>query len=232
VRDWQAVVRENLRDLELDPASQQDVITELSGHLEDVYRQFLAEGLCEAEAFRRSVEEVTDWPGLARQIKRAKREEEVMNTRTKQLWLPGFVSLGSAMIVWAILETTALHGNGGLLTSITNQLSSDPMDQLALAIYLPWVILLPCCGAAGAYLSQRGGGSRLARMTSGLLPSIVLVGLFILILPLEFLYCHTPFVIHHPFYVLARALSWVSIPTVALLLGAMPFLRGSKLQAS
>jgi hypothetical protein len=231
MRDWPAVVRENLRGLRLDPVRQQDVIAELAAHLEDIYRQFLAEGLCEAEAFRCSVETVTDWPSLARQIQRAKREEDVMNTRTKQLWFPGFVSLASAMIVWAILETTALRGNGGLLTSITNQLSSDPTDQLALAIYLPWVILLPCCGAAGAYLSQRGGGSRLARMASGLLPSIVLVGLFILILPLEFLYCHTPFVIHHPFYVLGRALSWVTIPTVALLLGAVPFLRTSELRA-
>lgn len=232
MRDWQTLVRENLLDLRLDPARQQEIVAELAGHLEDLYQEFLAQGLCNSEALRRSVEEVTDWPDLARQIQRAKREEELMNTRTKQLWFPGFVSLASAMIVWAMLETMALQNHGSLLTSITNQLSSDPMDRLALAIYLPWVILLPCSGAAGAYLSRRAGGSRLARMASGLLPSIVLILLFILILPLEFFYCHTPFVIHHPFYVLARALGWITIPSLALVLGAMPFLRTSKPQVS
>ena len=89
MRDWQAVIRKNLRGLRLDPACQQDIVAELAAHLEDVCREFRAEGRSEAEAFRCSLEEVTDWHRLAARIQRAKREEEVMNTRTKQLWLPG-----------------------------------------------------------------------------------------------------------------------------------------------
>ncbi len=229
--DWNALVRERLGGLGLDPAQQEQIVTELASHLQDRYEELYARGLCESEAMQRSLLQVANWHRLARQIQHAKREEEIMNTRTKQLWFPGFVSLASAMVVWAILETMALQTHDGLLTSITNHLSSDPVDRTALAIYLPWVVLLPCSGAAGAYLSRRAGGSRLARLASGLLPSIMLIVLFALILPLEFLYGHTPFVIHHPFLFLGKALGSTVIPSVALLLGAAPFLRTSSPQA-
>jgi hypothetical protein len=230
--DWNTLVREQLGGLGLNPAEQEQIVSELANHLQDVYEEGCAHGLCESGAMKRSLEDVDDWRRLARRINRAKRGEEVMNTSTTRFWFPGFVSLASAMVVWAILELMALQTHGGMLTAITNHLSSDPVDQVALAIYPPWVVLLPCCGAAGAYLSRRAGGSRPARVASGMLPSIVLVALAAMILPLEFLYCHTPFVIHHPFYFLGRALGSTAVPSAALLLGAAPFLRASRPQAS
>ena len=93
-------------------------------------------------------------------------------------------------------------------------------------VLLPWLMMLPLCGAAGACLSRRGGGCLWARLASGLFPSIVLL---ILGSILGLTHMVTP---AQPFWwygSLAFAFGIV-LPGASLLFGAMPFLKARSLQ--
>jgi hypothetical protein len=134
-----------------------------------------------------------------------------MNSRTKHLWLPGLVSLTAAMGSLMVLIEISLQ---------PRWLGRSPLQM----VILPWLILLPLCGGAGAYLSRSGGADRRARMVAGLFPTIVLFILgTILVL--------TRLVIP------ARPQWWngslaivlgIILPSAALLLGTMPFLKHAK----
>jgi len=95
--DWSALVRERLRPLDLPSIETQEVVAELAAHLEEFYDEQIGKGLSESEAQQRALNEIVQWQILARNIQRAKCKEEVMNTRTKHLWLPGLVSLTTAI---------------------------------------------------------------------------------------------------------------------------------------
>ncbi len=209
------MVRERLQGLIVSPQQREQIITELAGHLEDVWQQQLAEGETESEALQRTLERVTDWPQLARRIQRAKREEEMMNYRTRTFWLPGLVSLTAAMGWLMILEMTALW-----------------IHEMAFPVYVPWLLFLPFCGAAGAYLSRRCGGQRLTSLAAGLFPSIVVLALFCLILPLAIFHERNAFVIHHPLHFAFGALSCTAVCGLALLLGVIPFLKTQQVRQS
>src|ERR1700693_5896582 len=96
--DWNALVRERLDLTNLSPEEQKQIVSELASHLDDLFEEYRAHGLSESEAVTRAIHEVTDWRGLAQNIQRAKQEES-MNPRTKQLWLPGLVNLTIAMVL-------------------------------------------------------------------------------------------------------------------------------------
>ena len=87
-----------------------------------------------------------------------------MNDRTKHLWLPGLVSLTLAMILLAPLIAISMQ---------PRFLGRSPLEM----VLLPWLAVLPLCGASGAYLSRRSGGSPRARLIAGLFPTIALLTL-------------------------------------------------------
>ncbi len=218
MHEWSALVREHLGGLNLTAAQQEEIVAELAGHLEDLYEEGRAQGLCESEAIERALDEVADWRRLARKICRAKHEEGNVNNRTKYLWLPGLVSLTAASVFGMILTRVSLQPHIIWLRS-----------GKTLMIYPVWIVAQPLFGAIGAYLSRRGGGERLARLAAGLFPSIALLALI----------CGTTLahtIIHAPrdlgsfdLVSFARAIFfWVVLPAVALLLGALPFLKASK----
>jgi hypothetical protein len=95
--DWSKLVRERLNLADLPLAQQDETIAELASHLDDLYAH-RERGLDESEATQRAIQEVPDWRSLARHIQRAKQEES-MNHRTKQLWLPGLINLTIALCV-------------------------------------------------------------------------------------------------------------------------------------
>ena len=218
--EWKAIVRERLNQLDLGVA-QQEVIAELAGHLEDLYLQFRTQGLSEAEAVRLTLEETANWQELARNIERAKSKEDRMNRRTKTLWLPGLVAFATASISLMVLERFAYLRprlwvkDGGML-----------------AIYFSWWLLLPFCGAAAAYLSRRAGGPRLVCAAASLFPSIMMLAVFCFVLPVSVLIERNRFVMQHPLYFLLSIANWTLIPGLALLLGAVPFLRRAGIQQS
>lgn len=214
--DWKAIVRQKLQPL--DPgASQQEVVSELAGHLEDLYLQFRTRGLSESEAVPLTLQETANWQELARNIERAK--EDGMNRRTKTLWLPGLVAFATASILLMVLERFA-YSRPRLWVK----------DGGMLVIYFSWWLLLPFCGAAGAYLSRRAGGPRLVCAAASLFPALVMLAVFCFVLPVSVLIERNRFVMQHPLYFLLAMASWTLIPGSALLLGAVPFLRRAGIQ--
>ena len=115
-----------------------------------------------------------------------------------------------------------------LLTAIERALPLRPTfwwrDQV-LVIYLCWWILLPLCGAAGACLSRKAGGTRLACIGASLFPAIVVAGIFCFVLPVSIVIEKNTFVMQHPLYFVLAMVNWTMVPGLALILGAWPFLR-------
>jgi hypothetical protein len=212
--DWNALVRERLRPLDLASKESGEIVTELAAHLEDVYEAQIARGLSESEAQQIALNEVVQWRSLARNIQRSKHKEETMNARTKHLWLPGLVSLTAAMVSLMVLILISLQ---------PRFLGRSPLQM----VVLPWILLLPLCGAAGAYLSRRGGAQCWARLIAGLFPPIVL---FIL----------SAILVLTRLVIVARPQWWngsiaialgIVLPSAALLLGTAPFLKPTKAKA-
>jgi hypothetical protein len=208
--DWNAEVRKNLKNLGLTPHVQEEVIAELADHLQDHYEQLRAEGIPESEALERSLEQASGWRQMSRRIRNAKHKEDGMNYRTRALWLPGLTALATASICLMVLQLT------GVQPKIWWK------DGGALVIHLPWLLLLPLCGAAGAYLSLRAGGRRLARLAAGLFPALVMLAVFCVFLPVGILIERNAFIIRHPVYFVLAVLNWTVVPGLALLVGAAP----------
>ncbi len=137
-----------------------------------------------------------------------------MNVRTRTFWVPALVSLTAAM---ACLTISTLCGLEPRFVA---------RGWATYVAYIPWLLSLPLCGAAGAYLSRRGGGERRTCLAAGLFPMIAMASL------VGFLTVFGKFAYAKPQWVyFPMALLFVSIlPGIALLLGTVPFAKGSRLQ--
>ena len=56
--EWQALIRARLAAAHLKPTVEMDVVEELAQHLDDLFAQLCAEGLPEAEARAKSLQEL------------------------------------------------------------------------------------------------------------------------------------------------------------------------------
>jgi hypothetical protein len=206
--DWNALVRDRLRPLDLPAKERQEVVVELAAHLEDLYEEQMRKGLSEPEAHEKVTSEIVRWQELAKDIQRAKLKEGIMNARTKQVWLPGLASLTTSMVFLMILIQISMQ---------PRYLGRSPLQM----VLLPWLALLPLCGAGGAYLSRRGGGYRWARLAAGLFPTIVLFVLGSILVITHLIVPAQP----RLWYGFLAVTLGIVLPTAALLLGALPFLR-------
>ncbi|MGB6876268.1 MAG: hypothetical protein WBD87_09570 [Candidatus Acidiferrales bacterium] len=97
----------------------------------------------------------------------------------------------------------------------------------SLMIYIPWLGVLPFLGAAGAYWSRRTGSGPSLRIAVGIFPAFVFLATFLVWVPICMaIDALPPEKIFLPAFA-GLILSWVVIPGTALLLGVLPFLRGS-----
>ncbi len=137
-----------------------------------------------------------------------------MNTRTRTFWVPAIVSLTAAM---ACLTISTL---GGLEPRFIAR------GWATYVVYIPWLLTLPLCGAAGAYLSRRAGGQRQTCLAAGLFPVIAMTSLvgFLTVIG-KFVYAQPQWV-HFSMAVLFGSI----LPGMALLLGAAPFARVSRVR--
>jgi hypothetical protein len=139
-----------------------------------------------------------------------------LNARIKSFWFPSLVSLTTAMAALAASTFAGLQPQfvaRGLATFV---------------VYVPWLLLLPLCGGAGAYLSRRVGAERRVCLAAGLFPVIVLTGLVgLLTLAGKFVYAKPQFL-----YFSVSVLLGAILPGVALLLGAIPFAKTRPAQAA
>lgn len=209
--DWKFLVRQRMKDLKLAPGEKEAVIVEISSHIEETYASFCKEGLCKSEALQRSIDAV-DWRRLCGKIQSAKRKEVFVNDRTRQFWVPALVSL-------AISE--------GVLLAASIIVGSHPRFLMAgpKMIYLPWLVSLPIAGAAGAYLSRRSGSERKILLAASLFPAAV--GLCFICAGIAITLVTGIRIFANPqWFYASRALeAGVVVPSVALLLGSLPFLR-------
>lgn len=215
--DWKKLVSEKIVASGLRPGLPEDVLVELSGHLEETCEAARARGMSEADAIEFAMQEVEDWRVLGTDIERATSRENVMNNRTRTLWLPSLANFSAA----------------SLLLLVLTQISMQPQNLIRLTsgfagtLYAVWLLGQMPCGALGALLSRRAGGSITARIIASLFPAIVLFGAWAMIIPASAMLQNNAFVLKHPLYYAAGFFVWVVPPGIALLLGALPFLRSS-----
>ena len=207
MREWAEIVRTRIGAIGLAAEREDEIQTELAGHLEDACVEALQRGLTEDDAVAHALEQVPDWTQLAQAIRRADQKEGPMSRDTKTVWLPGMTALAGAA---AVLFATQL---------VPASLWTDPrssvrllMMGLALACYL-------ACGAIGASWSRRAGGSLTARLLAGIFPLALHVAIVI-----------TTMVFGVNFQLGRVALAFIMIPGMALTVGALPFLRDSSVR--
>ena len=162
---------------------------------------------------------------------KTKSEEALMNERTRSVWLPGFVSLTAASLFLFAEEFVLTHDPSFYLTDLSLR-PQHVVSGLPLWLYCAWLLAQILCGALGAFLSRRGGGTRLARIVAGAFPALTMFLLFALIVPVSAFVERNAYVLHHPSVIAVGVMIWAGVPAVALLIGAAPFLRDSQLKTT
>jgi hypothetical protein len=216
MHDWRNLVQERLGAMGVSGTQQSEIVAELASYLEDLYEDQRSQGACESEAIERALDELAAGRRLGRRIRKAK--EEVMNERTRKFWFPALTSMAAACV----------------LVAVTAQLSYKPHiillgSKATMLVYPAWVLGQPLLGALGAYFSRRAGGNRLTRLTAGLFPSIVMLAVICIVALAQGLSLGRGEFGRMDWEMLARAVMGVIvIPSAAMLVGAMPFLRDPK----
>jgi hypothetical protein len=209
--DWQNLVRERLSGLALDAEEKDEVQVELAAHLEEVYEDHRRQGMIEELAAQHAMGQVTDWNALQRHIRNAKKREDLMRNRVRQLWFPGFLTLTLSMGLLPMLLKL------GLQPRIVSWSGPDTV-----LFYVPWLLTLPLFGALGAYISLCAGGSARAILFSGIFPMLSLAACFFVILPFSIVLDRS-IAFHLTLAgLLGLLLSWVVAPGAALLIGVLP----------
>ncbi|MFZ0734164.1 MAG: hypothetical protein WAM79_17725 [Candidatus Sulfotelmatobacter sp.] len=206
--DWKMVVSERLglRNIH------EEAVRELAAHLEESYENCRSRGLTEPNALAETLEELDDRAVLVKAIRRRNSGEDVMNYRTRSLWIPAVASLLGASLAMASLQFAGLRAQ---------LVRTGPVEM---TFYWPWLGILPLCGALGAYLSHRAGASILTRLIAALAPVLWLLAIFIIIEPIDFAVNG----LGQLRYFANDITQWVVVPGLALLIGAAPFLREQK----
>jgi hypothetical protein len=215
--NWNQLVRARLSRLDL-PSSEIDaVVVELATHLEERCTELLLQGISAEDAVERSLEQVSDWNGLAMEIQTAK-TGDFMNFRTRTLWLPGILTLTLSIGFLLILQFSRLQprsaswGNGGPL----------------LLFYVPWLVSLPLFGALGAFLSLRAGGSRRIALLCSVFPGVSQAVCFFVILPVALVFNRNAALHFHSGSLFPQIFGWLILPMTALFVGGLGFLSVSR----
>lgn len=215
--DWQELVREKMASLRLTSPQEEEIAAELASHLEEAYEEQRANGLAEAQAAEHAMGAVGDWGKLKRRVRRAKFEEEFMNDRTKQLWLPGMAAFWATMGCEVALSRI---GDG----AISGGHLFNPHNSTL--FYSVWFLAQLVCGALAAYLSRRAGGTRATRIGATLFTSAVLLTTMVIVITICAVGRATglAFTTLDFTLLIKPVMMVVLIPSGAMLLGALPFL--------
>ena len=164
--DWNQIVRKNLRVLLV---CSPELTEELAGHLEDIYEGFVQEGVPPEAAFHRTVMQIDCRTEIRLTLRIL--QEALMTDFTRKVGLPGLLTFALSMGIAVALDMaqvqpkTILLGNG-------LPFSMPPIT---------WLCLLPFCGAAGALVSRRSGGSWLQCIAACLFPSEIMAAVLLII---------------------------------------------------
>jgi hypothetical protein len=208
----------------LEAKREEEIITELAGHLEDLHEDLVRQGKSEPEALRSALNTAADWDELRREIQLSASEEVIMNYRLgpagkrrfKTLWLPGACTIALSGILLRLLQ----------MPSAPSPHVFWPQHGMPFVFYWQWFVCLPLVGAIGAYWSRNAGGKLLERALAASSPAVAWMCFPGLILPFVLVF---QWIVYHSAPLVPAALfllGWVVLPEAALLLGALPFLRG------
>ena len=213
--DWNNLIRERLGSLNLPSSAQEEVIRELASHMQDIYEGKIAEEVSEAHALELALKQVVHWRSLTKEIERAKSREGIMNTRSKQFWLPALLSLSASMIWLMAIELIAekLH-------------MPWRHANVAFMPYVLWIITLPLIGAASGYLSYRAGSARLACFSAVTFPCVVMFAFWLVLV--SYLLARRTAENIHALSIGYGFFFWVLLPAAALLIGTWPLSRPHK----
>jgi hypothetical protein len=168
--DWEQIVRKNLRVLGV---CSPEVTEEIAGHLEDSYEALLRDGLPADVALHRTMSQIEgrrkSWLVL-RFL-----QEDIVTDFTRKVALPGLLTFAASAFV--SLAFALAHIQPKIIWLANGQFLALPLWD--------WC-LLPLCGALGALLSQRNGGSRLQRIAASLFPSAIMGIVLLLIFGIGF----------------------------------------------
>jgi len=192
-----------------------EVVKELAAHLEDSMEKMRLEGLAEAEAIT-SVLDSVDWRRLDRAIRRSRDGWRSINDRTMRLWIPAM----SALLAATLLPMIFLRAGSAWFAA------AGPAG-----VSLAWLALQPLIGALGAHLSRRGGGLRSDRLLAGLFPSMVMLALGLLLVPVMLFMEKNAWASAHLLRALLSGVGWSAAATAGLLAGTLPFLGIKGLEA-
>jgi len=222
MKDNQRYLRARLGKVGLDPRREEEIVRELSDHLEDHAAALEGRGVARDAAAREALDSVSDWPEFREDIIRAETEEATMNYRTKVLWLPALCALTLSNVILALMQ---IFGPPHFYWFYTGKTMAPYY-----VFVVPWLISQPVVGAVAAYWSRRAGGAMLHQLLAALAPAIALLGVFVLILPFAMILDkHVAHNIRLTAF-LVLTVTWVLLPAVPLLLGAAPFLRKPQAQ--
>lgn len=145
-----------------------------------------------------------------------------MNYRTRTLWLPGMIMLLGASLALMIFVRI------GFRESLTWR-----AGPFVLWFYGPWLASLTIVGAAGGFLSRRGGASIWTRSAVAIPPALLIAICMCIFSDLSALISHLSLIFTRFWwlYLTMAVANWVVLPGAALLLGAAPFLRAPLRQA-
>ncbi len=210
--NWATCIRARLGPLPLRPLREAEIITELAAHLEESCQERVRTGVPEEKARAATLAEVTDWVELRRKILQA--EKENIGMRIRKLWLPG-------LFTWALALSLGFYVN---LARTYMRLPWNP-EEFPSSFYL-WLFALPPVGALGACVSRRAGGSPADGVLAALFPVIARTSVLLLTMPFAWRTGHLQpynWILRHG--VAVYFLRWDLLPGLALLVGALPFLK-------
>lgn len=214
--DWKQLIcaRMNLREEKI--PCDEDTLTELADHLDELFDNWQKLGFSEEECITRALNEVRDWRVLFLKIWRARNGEDRMNISHKAIWVPGIVALVVTLSGLIGAFRNGMFPYGFYLTS-----------DISLLIYVPWLGTELLSGFFAAYISKRMGGQRSDGRVISLFVLASLLGLFFEKLLLNG-------VVAGPvrtwemwgrlsLYVITWFSLWVAVPSLVLFAGAVLF---------
>ena len=212
--DFERLVAERLARLNLTPAQQREIVTEISAHLEEFYRARVAAGSPDPEG--QTLAQVADWSRFRRRIQRAK-EDRMRVART--VVLPGLAAVALAWItfkvsVFFLVQPVACRPELDLPSRMNATWYTHCSAVVAnTPLYFVWLATLPFAGALGAVFARRAGARPLERLIVAVFPALAnTLETALFTLPEGFFW--------------SIPLYWVLVPAILCAFGALPFLRG------
>jgi hypothetical protein len=212
------LIKARLGTLGLGTCREEEILRELSEHLADHAAALEAHGVAPDDAAREALDTVSNWPELRNEILSAETEEANMNYRTKALWLPALCTFTLSMGLLAILQVSGLRPSFFLWSRF-------------IPIHIPWLIALPMIGAIGAFWSMRAGGKIWHRLLVSQAPTILWLSILQIVLTLSLATDRHVWLVFKLNALLTYLVAWVLVPSLALFIGAAPFLRKPRAQA-